>query len=123
MKYDELISALQYCADPDAPCPKCIWREAHCDVTLCDAELKLKAADVIEELMKPKIDEKTALAMMAGSHAIREHAKRYEGSTYMWDVFGERGGPKEICYLEAAKHLMSIAGSILDPKPPKEEAK
>ena len=71
--------------------------------------------------MKHQIDEKTALAMMAGSHAIREHAKRYEGSTYMWDVFGERGGPKEICYLEAAKHLMSIAGSILDSKPPKEE--
>ena len=75
----------------------------------------------IEELMKSHVDEKTALAMMAGSHAIREHAKRYEGSTYMWDVLGERGGPKEICYLEAAKHLMSIAGSILDPQPPKEE--
>lgn len=56
------------------------------------------------------IDEQLALAMSTGARAI-ENNKRLNGTTYVYDVFGEH--PKEITYYDAAKRLREIAEPIL----------
>lgn len=58
------------------------------------------------------IDEKTALAMCAGARAI-EQTKRFESALYMWDIFGECGGPKELSYYEAAQTLRQLGEAAL----------
>lgn len=58
------------------------------------------------------IDAQTALAMSAGARAI-EANKRLQGATYMYDVFGENGEPKEINYGAAAKLLRAISEEVL----------
>ena len=55
------------------------------------------------------LDEATALAMMAGARAILKN-KRIEGTTYVYDVFGEH---KTISYYEAAMMLRDIAEAAL----------
>ena len=57
------------------------------------------------------LDEKTALSMYAGARAI-ENNKRLFGATYVYDVFGKQGGPKEIPYFDAANNLRNIASAI-----------
>ena len=57
------------------------------------------------------LDEKTALSMYAGARAI-ENNKRLFGATYVYDVFGKRGGPKEIPYFDAANNLRNIASAM-----------
>ena len=59
------------------------------------------------------LDEKTALCMCAGARAI-ENNKRLFGASYCYDVFGKRGGPKEISYYEASNHLRDVAEPVLD---------
>lgn len=59
------------------------------------------------------LDEKTALSMYAGARAI-ENNKRLFGATYVYDVFGKHGGPKEISYYEASNHLRDVAEPVLD---------
>ena len=57
------------------------------------------------------LDEKTALSMYAGARAI-ENNKRLFGATYVYDVFGKQGGPKEIPYFDAANNLRNIASAM-----------
>ena len=57
------------------------------------------------------LDEKTALSMYAGARAI-ENNKRLFGATYVYDVFGKQGGPKEIPYFDAANNLRNIASAL-----------
>lgn len=59
------------------------------------------------------LDEQTALAMCAGARAI-ERSKRFQGTTYCWDVFGKYGGPKELSYYEAANKLRCLAERALE---------
>ena len=75
-------------------------------------------ADHVRELVKAEqdgrlvvLDEKTALSMYAGARAI-ENNKRLFGSTYVYDVFGKQGGPKEIPYFDAANNLRNIASAM-----------
>lgn len=75
-----------------------------------------EAAHIID-LMKAEaqgrvIDKKTALAMAAGARAI-ENNKRLQGITYVYDVFGENGEPKEISYGAAAKLLRVISTEVM----------
>lgn len=57
------------------------------------------------------LDEKTALSMYAGARAI-ENNKRLFGATYVYDIFGKQGGPKEIPYFDAANNLRNIASAM-----------
>lgn len=57
------------------------------------------------------LDEKTALSMYAGARAI-ENNKRLFGATYVYDIFGKQGGPKEISYFDAANNLRNIASAM-----------
>ena len=59
------------------------------------------------------LDEKTALSMYAGARAI-ENNKRLFGATYVYDVFGKQGGPKEIPYFDAANNLRNIASALAE---------
>ena len=71
--------------------------------------------DVTRLLSLPPValpDEKTALAMAAGSYAIRR-AKRYFGASYMWDVHGQSGGPKELSFAAAAEILADLSHESL----------
>lgn len=71
--------------------------------------------DVVRLLSLPPValpDEKTALAMAAGSYAIRR-AKRYFGASYMWDVHGQSGGPKELSFAAAAEILADLSHESL----------
>ena len=58
------------------------------------------------------LDEKTALSMYAGARAI-ENNKRLFGATYVYDIFGKQGGPKEIPYFDAANNLRNIASVLV----------
>ena len=75
-------------------------------------------ADRLRELVQAEqdgrrvvLDEKTALSMYAGARAI-ENNKRLFGATYVYDVFGKQGGPKEIPYFDAANNLRNIASAL-----------
>ena len=57
------------------------------------------------------LDEKIALSMYAGARAI-ENNKRLFGATYVYDVFGKQGGPKEIPYFDASNNLRNIASAL-----------
>ncbi len=50
--------------------------------------------------------DKLTLAMLAGARAI-ENNKRYQGTIFVHDVFGDR--PEELSYYEAAKLLREEA--------------
>lgn len=58
------------------------------------------------------LDEDVILAMSAGARAILNN-KRLQGVTYVYDCFGELGGPKEISYLKAAEILYRIGSTYL----------
>lgn len=58
------------------------------------------------------LDEDVILAMSAGARAILNN-KRLQGVTYVYDCFGEFGGPKEISYLKAAEILYRIGSTDL----------
>ena len=51
--------------------------------------------------------------MCAGARAI-ENNKRLFGASYCYDVFGKRGGPKEISYYEASNHIRDVEESVLE---------
>ena len=70
-------------------------------------------AEADKEARLVVLDEKTALCMCAGARAI-ENNKRLFGASYCYDVFGKRGGPKEISYYEASNHLRDVAEPVLD---------
>ena len=53
------------------------------------------------------LDRRTALAIAAGCRAIT-NSKKYDGAAYVYDIFGEEGGPYEIPYAEAARILNEI---------------
>lgn len=53
------------------------------------------------------IDRETALAIAAGGRAIRT-TKRFQGASYVYDLFGEDGGPYEIPYAKAGEILCNI---------------
>ena len=72
-----------------------------------------KYEDAEEDGRLVVLDEKTALCMCAGARAI-ENNKRLFGASYCYDVFGKRGGPKEISYYEASNHLRDVAEPVLD---------
>ena len=55
-----------------------------------------------------EMNENLYLAMRAGARAIKNN-KRLWGTSYLFDIFGEFGGPKEIAYLEAARILQDAA--------------
>ena len=72
--------------------------------------------DVTRLLSLPPValpDEKTALAMAAGSYGIRKAGARLLSASYMWDFRGVYGGPKEIPFTEAAQILADIAHEAL----------
>ena len=52
------------------------------------------------------LDERIALAMLAGARAIEQNSRKYFGTTFVRDPFG---CPKEITYYEAAKKLREEA--------------
>lgn len=54
-----------------------------------------------------------ALAMLAGARAI-ETNRRCAGATYIRDPFGEKDGPLELSYYEAAKTLREEGESLLE---------
>lgn len=70
--------------------------------------------DVTRLLSLPCLDEKTALAMAAGAYGIRKAGARLYGASYMWDVHGANGGPKELPFSEAALILADIAHEALE---------
>ena len=53
------------------------------------------------------ITEETALAILAGAYAISESA-RFRGATFVWDIHGNQGGPKEISFHKAADKLRAL---------------
>ena len=53
------------------------------------------------------IDRETALAIAAGGRAIRT-TNRFQGASYVYDLFGEDGGPYEIPYAKAGEILCNI---------------
>lgn len=53
------------------------------------------------------ISEETALAVLAGAYAISNSA-RFRGATFMWDIHGNQGGPKEISFHKAADKLRAL---------------
>lgn len=65
----------------------------------------------IDYLKTPSVlmDENMALAMCAGARAI-EVNRRFDASTYVWDVFGEG---KKISYKEAVEILRENALKVL----------
>lgn len=64
-------------------------------------------------------NEKLYLALRAGARAIVNN-KRLHGTIYCWDIRGERGGPKELPYLEAAI-LLAEAADAMEAGPPEGE--
>ena len=91
-----------------------------CALHELNAYKDLGPIDHIRDLIKAEqdgrlvvLDEKTALCMCAGARAI-ENNKRLFGASYCYDVFGKRGGPKEISYYEASNHLRDVAEPVLD---------
>lgn len=56
-------------------------------------------------------DERFALAMLAGARAIEQNPRKYFGTTFVHDVFGDK--PKEISYYDAAKMLREAAEAAL----------
>ena len=81
-------------------------------------EKELGPIDHIRDLIQAEqderlvvLDEKTVLSMYAGARAI-ENNKRLFGATYVYDIFGKQGGPKEIPYFDAANNLRNIASAI-----------
>ncbi|MBO7668986.1 MAG: hypothetical protein J6S60_00215 [Oscillospiraceae bacterium] len=56
-------------------------------------------------------DECLALAMLAGARAIEQNPRKYFGTTFVHDVFGDK--PKEISYHDAAKMLREEAEAAL----------
>lgn len=67
-------------------------------------------------------DKRLALAMRAGARAILKN-KRLDGTTYVFDVFGEYGEPKEISYYEAAQMLYEYGQKALLEGGPENEDK
>ena len=53
------------------------------------------------------LDRETALAIAAGGRAIGT-TKRFHGASYVYDPFGEDGGPYEIPYKKAEEILCNI---------------
>lgn len=53
------------------------------------------------------LDRETALAIAAGCRAIRT-TKRFHDASYVYDPFGENGGPYEIPYAKAEEILCNI---------------
>lgn len=58
------------------------------------------------------IDERLALAMLAGARAIEQNPRKYFGTIFVYDVFGVN--QKEITYCEAAKALREEAEAALE---------
>lgn len=69
-----------------------------CDCSACIADAKGRLI---------LLDDKTALAIAAGARAIKTN-RRCETATYVYDLFGEDGGPYEISYQTAYERLMDI---------------
>lgn len=67
-----------------------------CDACIADAKGRLILLDDI-----------TALAIAAGARAIKT-SRSCEAATYVYDIFGEDGGPYEIPYQTAYERLMDI---------------
>jgi len=57
------------------------------------------------------IDEGMAIAMLAGARAIEQNPRKYFGTTFVHDYFGEN--PKEITYHDAARKLREEAEAAL----------
>lgn len=67
--------------------------------------------DAEEAGILARIDERFALAMLAGARAIEQNLRKYFGTTFVHDVFGDK--PKEISYHDAAKMLREKAEAAL----------
>lgn len=72
---------------------------------LCEYE------DAEESGILARIDERLALAMLAGARAIEQNPRKYFGATFVHDVFGDK--PEEISYHDAAKMLREKAEAAL----------
>lgn len=69
---------------------------------LCEYE------DAEEQGLLVRLDERLALAMLAGARAIEQNPRKYFGTTFVHDVFGDN--PKEISYYDAPRRSRSRAG-------------
>ena len=67
--------------------------------------------DAEEQGLLARIDERFALAMLAGARAIEQNPRKYFGATFVCDVFGDK--PKKISYHDAAKMLREKAEAAL----------
>lgn len=67
--------------------------------------------DAEEAGLLARIDERFALAMLAGARAIEQNPRKYYGTTFVHDAFGDN--PKEISYHDAAKMLRVKAEAAL----------
>lgn len=67
--------------------------------------------DAEERGLLVRLDESVALAMLAGARAIEQNPRKYLGTTFMYDCFGEN--PKEITYYDAARKLREEAEAAL----------
>ena len=90
---------------------------AKCDLIM-DAKDILSAYDHVLELLDAeeqgllaRIDERFALAMLAGARAIEQNPRKYFGATLVHDVFGDK--PKKISYHDAAKMLREEAEAAI----------
>lgn len=68
-----------------------------------------------------EISKELAIAMLAGSKAIREKLRRKGASTYVLDPFNEQGLKAEMAYVDALNLLSEAALDVLLPEPPKED--
>jgi len=67
--------------------------------------------DAEEQGLLVRLDECLALAMLAGARAIEQNPRKYYGTTFVHDVFGDK--PKEISYHDAAKMLREKAEAAI----------
>lgn len=81
------------------------------EVSTFDMVDKLAAyEDAEEQGLLVRIDESMALAMLAGARAIEQNPRKYFGTTFVHEPFGNS---KEITYYEAAMKLRAKAEAAL----------